>query len=556
MEISLVTAAGILSFCTRNSPCKSDENVRQPLEEIQFSRMSNDTSNPTEDNIKISEAKNNKAGLRQRIGLWAGPLAFFVILLLPTPCSMEPEAKRVAAMAVLMAIWWMTEAVPIPATSLLPIVLFPLLGIMPTGDATAPYASHLIFLFMGGFIIALAMQRWNLHRRIALHIIQIVGFSPGRLVFGFMLATAVLSAFVSNTATAVMMMPIGLAVIHQAKAELEHAGKLDASNSLDALGVNLMLGIAYASSIGGVATLIGTPPNTVLAGYLSTTYGYEITFARWLMVGLPLVIVFLPISWWWLTRIANPMPKLTLPGSEKIIEKELKEMGSMSKGERWTAIVFGLTAFGWIVRPYIPGIFIDASMIKDATIAMLGALLLFIIPVNLKKHEFVMNWEWAAKLPWGVLVLFGGGLSLAKGFQTSGLVKWIVDQIEFLSGMPIIALIFGITIMVIFLTELTSNTATASMLMPVLAGIAIGLGESPLLLLAPAALSASFAFMLPVATPPNAIVFGSGCVTIPQMAKSGLGLNIIGIFLVTLVTYFLFIPAFGIVVGELPGWVK
>ncbi|WOO42495.1 DASS family sodium-coupled anion symporter [Rubellicoccus peritrichatus] len=509
-----------------------------------------------QDKPVVLKKQNATIGNRQRIGLWAGPLVFLVVLLLPAPEGMGPEAKRMAAIAALMAIWWISESVPIPATSLLPIVLFPLLGIMPTGEATTPYASHLIFLFMGGFIIALAMQRWNLHRRIALCIIYCVGFSPGRLVFGFMLATAVLSAFVSNTATAVMMMPIGLAVMLQTKTELEQASAKDHTSALDALGVNLMLGIAYAASIGGVATLIGTPPNTVLASYLSSVYNYEIGFAHWLLVGMPLVIIFLPLSWWWLTRIANPMPGLSLPGGKQVIEKEIKEMGSMSPGERWTAVVFGLTALGWISRPYLADFFIEPKMIKDATIAMLGALVLFVIPVNLKKHDFVMNWEWASKLPWGVLVLFGGGLSLATGFQKSGLVKWIVDQIEFLSGMPIIALIFGITIMVIFLTELTSNTATASMLMPVLGGIAIGLEESPLLLLAPAALSASFAFMLPVATPPNAIVFGSGCVTIPQMVRSGLGLNIIGIILVTLAAYFILIPAFGIVVGELPDWVK
>lgn len=468
---------------------------------------------------------------------------------------MPQEAKQVAAIAALMAIWWMCEPVPIPVTSLLPIALFPLFGVMPTSEATAPFANHLIFLFMGGFIIALALQRWNLHRRIALYIIRFIGFSPKRLVFGFMLATALLSAFVSNTATTVMMMPIGLAVILQAKAEFSQTGQSREHSALDALGLNLMLGIAYAASIGGVATLIGTPPNTVLAGYLATTYNYEITFSSWLKVGLPLSITFLPLIWWWLTHVANPMPGLNLHRGSDIIQKELKEIGPMSLGERWTATVFGLTAMGWIFRSSLTSLCPDPKMISDATIAMLGALLLCIIPINLKKRIFVMNWEWVSKLPWGVLILFGGGLSLAKGFQSSGLVYWIVNQTECLSGMPSFFLIVGITVMVIFLTELTSNTATTAMLMPVLSGLAIGLGQSPLLLLAPAAIAASCAFMLPVATPPNAIIFASGHVTIPQMARSGLGLNIIGIFLVTLLTYLILIPAFGITIGELPEWV-
>jgi sodium-dependent dicarboxylate transporter 2/3/5 len=504
----------------------------------------------------IASSQTTNATLRHRFGLWAGPLTFILILLLPCPASMEPEGKRVAAIASLMAIWWICEPVPIPVTSLLPIVLFPLLGVMPTGEATAPFANYLIFLFMGGFTIALAMQRWNLHRRIALHVINFIGFSPGRLVFGFMLATALLSAFVSNTATTVMMMPIGLAVILQAKSQVEKTGQTVSADALGALGLNLMLGIAYAASVGGIATLIGTPPNTVLAGYLATTYNYEITFSRWMLVGVPLVAVFLPLIWWWLTRIANPMTGLRLPGSKAVIIKELEAMGPMSAGERWTFLVFGLTALGWIFRPALSNLFIAPKMVNDATIAMLGALILFVIPVSLKKWIFVMNWEWASKLPWGVLLLFGGGLSLARGFQSSGLVHWIVSQTEFLSRMPVLVLIFGITIMVIFLTELTSNTATTAMLMPVLAGVAIGLGHSPLLLLAPAAISASCAFMLPVATPPNAIIIGSGQVTIPQMAKAGFGLNVIGIFLVTLLTYLVLIPAFGIVLGELPGWAK
>ncbi|MET3873575.1 SLC13 family permease [Puniceicoccus vermicola] len=493
-------------------------------------------------------------GMRQRVGLFVGPLVFIVVLFLPAPGGMSIEAWRMAAVASLMAIWWISEAIPIPVTSLLPIVLFPTLGILPTPATTLAYGNHLIFLFMGGFIIALAMQRWNLHRRIALHIIKVTGFSAGRLVLGFMLATAILSAFVSNTATAVMMMPIGIAVTMQVSADLTREGH-DAKKS-EPLFLNLMLGIAYAASIGGMATLIGTPPNTVLASYLSKSFGYEITFAKWLAVGIPFTGVFLPLCWLWLTRIANPMAKLEVADAEKIVNDELQQMGKMSSGERWTAIVFALTGLAWIFRPTIAAIFPEPSFVKDSTIAIGGAVLLFLIPLNLRKRIFVMNWEWAAKLPWGVLILFGGGLALAEGFDASGLAVWVVDQVQILEGMPMIFIVIGVTTLVVFLTELTSNTATSAMLMPVLAGTAIGLGENPLLLLAPAALAASCAFMLPVATPPNAIVFGSGHVTIPQMARSGFGLNVIGLFLIPLVLYLLFIPIFGIVLGELPAWAR
>lgn len=495
-------------------------------------------------------------GMRQRVGLVFGPAAFLLMLLIPTPEGMSIEAQRVAAVTLLMASWWISEAIPIPATSLLPIVLFPTLGILSTPEATEPYASHLIFLYMGGFIIALAMQRWDLHRRLALRVIQFIGFSPARLVLGFMVAAAVLSAFVSNTATTVMMLPIGMAVIVQVIQEMNRSGHANAETSLSPLALNLMLGIAYASSIGGIATLIGTPPNTVLAGYLTKTYGYEITFAQWLKVGVPLAVIFLPLAWLWLIKVSNPMPKLELPNADKIIAKELAEMGAMSRAERLTAVVFGLTALGWVFRPQLADLFPSPGMVKDATIAMAGALILFVLPVNFKKRLFVMDWEWAAKLPWGVLILFGGGLSLAKAFDSSGLAAWVVGQVSLLNTLPLLAIIVGITALVIFLTEFTSNTATATMLMPVLAGIAIGLGESPLLLLAPAAIAASCAFMLPVATPPNAIVFGSGYVRIPDMVRCGFGLNIIAIVLIPIIVYLVMVPVFGIALGELPAWAK
>lgn len=494
---------------------------------------------------------------RQRIGLFLGPLLFVLMLVVPTPAGMEPAAQKMAAVALLMATWWMCESIPIPATSLLPIALFPLMGIMHTKKATAPYASHLIFLFMGGFIIALAMQRWNLHRRIAMNIVKTVGFSPGRLIFGFMAATAALSAFVSNTATTVMMMPIGLAIIHHVVEEGRKEGldrDIDFSPENFAFGLNLMLGIAYAASIGGIATLIGTPPNTVLAGYVQKTYGYEITFANWLKIGVPLVIVLLPLCWLWLTRIANPMKLQKVPGGRSLINDELRRMGSMNAGERWTALVFVLTALAWIFRQQIGFLFPDPKLVTDAAIAMTGALVLFLIPINLKKNLFVMDWHWAAKMPWGVLILFGGGLAMADGFKATRLADWIGGQVSLLEHAPILVLVIAVATLIIFLTELTSNTATAAMVMPILSAVAIGLGQNPLLLVIPAAIAASCAFMLPVATPPNAIVFGSGYVTIPQMVKSGFGLNILGIVVSVVVTYMLVIPVFDVVINEVPVW--
>ncbi len=505
----------------------------------------------------VEEGEPREYTNRQKIGLFLGPLLFLVMLLAPTPAGMEVSAQRMAAVALLMATWWMCESIPIPATSLLPIALFPFMGIMHTKAATAPYASHLIFLFMGGFIIALAMQRWNLHRRIAMNIVRAVGFSPGRLIFGFMVATAALSAFVSNTATAVMMMPIGLAIIAHVIEEGKKEGldkEIDFSPDKFAFGLNLMLGIAYAASIGGVATLIGTPPNTVLAGYLQKTYGYEISFAGWMKVGVPLVVVLLPLCWLWLTKVANPMKLKKVPGGRDLINQELREMGSMSAGERWTATVFGLTALAWIFRKQMGGLFIDPKLVTDAAIAMTGAILLFLIPVNFKKNTFVMDWHWASKMPWGVLILFGGGLAMAGGFKATGLATWIGKQVSLLENAPILVLIIAVTTLIIFLTELTSNTATAAMVMPILSAVAVGLGQSPLLLVVPAAIAASCAFMLPVATPPNAIVFGSGYVTIPQMVRSGFGLNVLGIVLTVVFTYVLVIPVFDVVIDQVPAW--
>lgn len=538
-----------------NGRREQDVDLADEMEEAPAEHTRRITSSPG----GVEEGEPREYTGRQLAGLFLGPVLFILMLIIPTPAGMEPAAQKMAAVALLMATWWMCESIPIPATSLLPIPLFPLMGITSTQKATAPYANHLIFLFMGGFLIALAMQRWNLHRRIAMNIVKAVGFSPSRLIFGFMVATAALSAFVSNTATAVMMMPIGMAIIAHVIEEGKKEGldkEIDFSPEKFAFGLNLMLGIAYAASIGGIATLIGTPPNTVLAGYLQKTYGYEITFARWLLVGVPLVVVLLPLCWLWLTKFANPMKLRKVPGGRELIDQELREMGSMSAGERWTSLVFALTAFAWIFQKQIEGIFPDPRLVTDAAIGMTGGLLLFLIPVSLRRNIFVMDWHWASKMPWGVLILFGGGLAMADGFKDTKLADWIGSQVGLLENAPVLVLVIAVTTLIIFLTELTSNTATAAMVMPILTAVAIGLGQNPLLLIVPAAIAASCAFMLPVATPPNAIVFASGYVTIPQMVKSGFGLNIIGIVLVTVLTYALVVPAFDVVLNELPAWAQ
>jgi len=462
--------------------------------------------------------------MRRLLGLFLGPLLFLLSLSLPQPEGMSPAGQGVAAVTLLMATWWISEAIPIAATALLPIVLFPLLGVMSTAQTTSAYANHLIYLFLGGFLIAMAMQKWNLHRRIALHTIRIVGVSPSRTLLGFMLATAFLSMWISNTATAMMMLPIGLAVI------ASHGGGDGATDQ--AFAASLMLAIAYAASIGGVATLIGTPPNAILAGVLEKTTGRTIGFAEWMGFALPLSLLMLAIAWFYLTRLAYPSPKHGGAETRELLRAELRQLGPTSWEEKWILAIFCSVAAAWILRGLVD--FAWLKGVGDATIAMAGGILLFLIPSDWRQGRFLLDWESAVKLPWEIIILFGGGFTLASGFAESGLTEWLVSLLGLLHDTPPWLLVTAVTLLVIFLTEVTSNTATATIVLPVMGALAAAMGMEAAALMIPAAIAASYAFMLPVATPPNAIVFSSGQLTIPQMARAGLWMNLIASLVITL----------------------
>lgn len=467
----------------------------------------------------------------KRVGLFLGPLAFAILLILPPADGLTQVGWRTLAVAVLMAVFWMTEAIPIPATALLPLVLFPILGVLDMKESAKPYAHEMVFLQLGGFMLAVAMERWGLHRRIALFVIAKVGTSPRRLVLGFMLAAAFLSMWISNTATTAMMLPIAIGISLLFK-DQDRDGPFN-------LGICLVLGLAYAATMGGVSTLIGTPPNIVLAGAASELLGIEIGFFEWMAVGLPLSCLMLPAGWWLLTHWLYPPAGLQGDAAE-LVASERTRLGPIRWPELAVAMVFIMTALAWLCRSKkkigsfeLPGIETWLPDVKDSTIAMMAVIALFLIPADWRKGKFLLDWQTANKLPWGVLILFGGGLSLAGAMSSSGLATWIGKSVESFSDLPPWLILMLVATMFVFLTEVTSNVATTMMAMPIMFGAAVGLDIAPLTLMATAALSASMAFMLPVATPPNAIVFGSGYLTIPQMVRAGIYLNVVAILLVT-----------------------
>lgn len=440
---------------------------------------------------------------RQRSGLILGPLAAIGGYLAGAPAGLTPAEWSVALVAILMAIWWISEALPLAATALVPIVAFPLLGVLPAGEVTEAYGNDLIYLFLGGFFIAVTMQRWQLHRRIALHTISLVGPSPRRVILGFMLATAGLSMWISNTATAMMMLPIALAVLRQSEDEAGQRGEALPRG----FGVALMLGVAYAASIGGVATLIGTPPNAVLAGQVQELYGIEITFAGWMAFGLPLSLLFLGIAWAYLAFGRHCRNLGSLASGREPIRQELAALGRMDRAERRVLGVFALVAAAWVGRGFLPEGVLEE--LGDASIAIAGALALFLLPSGRGQGERLLDWQTAVQIPWDIVLLFGGGFALAAGFAASGLSESLAEALEVLDGASILLILAACVALVVFLTEVTSNTATATVFVPLMGALATAMGFNPVVLMSAVAVAASCAFMLPVATPPNTVIFGS-----------------------------------------------
>tara|TARA_B100000900_G_scaffold25526_1_gene19847 strand:- start:1685 stop:3136 length:1452 start_codon:yes stop_codon:yes gene_type:complete len=468
---------------------------------------------------------------KKNIGLVLGPIAFTLIVLFFHPEELSPTANAVLATAVWVAIWWITEALPIAVTALLPIVLFPLSGGLGLKETTASYGHKYIFLFLGGFILAIAIEKWNLHKRIALTIIRIMGTNILHIILGFMIATALLSMWISNTATAVMILPVGMAIVSQLK---DNPNTISNENSIFAKA--LMLAIAYSASIGGMATQIGTPPNLILAGVIQETYGIEISLGQWFAFGFPISLLFLFLGWFYLTRFAFKFKQKEFPGGRDEINNQLNLLGRVSFEEKIIFYVFIATAFAWIFRSWILQSIIPS--VDDTIIAVIAAILLFILPSS-KKGIPLISWSDAVKLPWGILLLFGGGMALAIGFQSSGLALWIGEQLKSLQTFPLIALLLIIIASVNFITEITSNIATTALMLPILASLAHAIDVHPFFLLVGATVAASCAFMLPVATPPNAIVFGSGHLKIEDMVKKGLWMNFISIIILTLMVYYL-----------------
>ncbi len=462
------------------------------------------------------------------IGLLAGPAAAAIVLASPAPDGLSQQGWWTAAVGIWMALWWMTEALPLAVTALLPVILFPLLGLRSLEATTPSYAHPLIFLFLGGFLLARALHVWGLDKRLALRTLAVVGSSPRRMIAGLMAVTAFLSMWVSNTATTMVMLPIGLSVVaslpdHQDQEEKTAAG----------LAPALLLGIAYAATIGGMGTIIGTPPNALFAAFMAEAYGIEIGFFRWMWIGVPTVLVLLPIAWFVLTHVAFRIDRADSPQAAGAIGEKLAALGPMTRAEREVAWVMLAVAAGWVFRPLIETL-LPGLALSDAGIAMIGALLLFLTPVELKSGRFLLSWKEAAKIRWDVLILFGGGLALAAAIGDSDLADWIGARLIGLQALPVFLLLLAVGALMVFLGELASNTAMAAVFLPVAGATALAMGEPAVMLTLPVALFATLGFMLPVATPPNAIIFGSGAVKMGHMLRAGPSLDLVGILVVAL----------------------
>jgi len=467
----------------------------------------------------------------KKIGLLLGPVVFLIVLNLPFDLVSE-QGDAVIAVALWMLVWWITEAISISVTALLPLLLFPLLKILPIADVGANYGSPIVFLFFGGFVMALALEKVNLHKRIALNIIRLTGTTPDKVVLGFMIATASLSMWISNTASTVVMLPIALSVINLLIHDADGFTKNDQNFAL-----SVMLGIAFSANAGGIATVIGTPPNSVLIGLLENEYQIQISFMKWMTLGLPFSILLVGISYFVLVKWLFPNKNLTFNASREVIAAELYKLGPMSGKEQMVLVIFGLTVFLWVFRTLINSIFPTLGL-SDTMISIFAAISLFTIPYDIQKGDFIITWDDTKKLAWGILILFGGGLTLAKGMSVSGIVDLVAEGIAN-SDISILLTASLLILLMLFMTELMSNVALVAVLAPVVAGIAIGLNIPILYLLIPVTMASSCAFMLPMATPPNAIVFASGYVKVPQMAKVGIVLNLISVGLLILVFQFI-----------------
>jgi sodium-dependent dicarboxylate transporter 2/3/5 len=498
-------------------------------EQRETSHKVGDSREEMEVQVTRNNGSSGRAGY-QKVGLWLGPGIAVLMMIAGPPDALSDAAWRTAAMGMLMAVWWATEAIPIAVTALLPLVFFPLLGIANIHDTAAPFANKVIYLFVGGFMVALAMQRWNLHRRIALNVLQIAGGNGASLVGGFMLASALLSMWVMNTSTTMMLLPIAVSivtVIHGSVDGLDNEQKKDFQYAM-------LLGVAYAATIGGISTLVGTAPNAMMAAFMLENYGTEIDFTSWMMVGVPLSAVMLPLAWLALTRLVFKVKFQTSNEARALLRQMKEDLGPVTVPEIRVGIVFLALALTWIFRPMLaklPGL----EALDDSGIAMAAGISLFLIPSGNKRDPLLIRWKHIEGLPWAILLLFGGGLTLAAAVSRTGLAAWLGGSLHDVGLLPLVLLVLIVATLIIFLTELTSNIGTTATFLPVVGAVAVEAGYDPIVLLVPVTLAASCAFMLPVATPPNAIVFGSGLLTIPKMARAGMVLNLISIVLVSLV---------------------